>query len=97
MTKKLKITGKILGISLLLMIAACSKVDQAHFDQVKKGMTPSEVRAILGEPTETDSVDMGFVSGTRSIWRDGGSVITLTFVQDKVQTRAFDKEVPEKP
>lgn len=73
------------------LLTACSKINQDNFDRISTGMSGAEVRGVLGESTESGSIDIGFVRGTRSVWRDGDVVIKITFVQDKVQTKSFTK------
>jgi hypothetical protein len=66
-------------------------VTQENFSRIRNGMTQQQVIAILGEPSESSSIDIGGLSGTAAKWIDGNSVITIQFVNDKVQARQFNR------
>lgn len=74
-----------------LAIAACSKVTQENFAKIQEGMSEQEVIALLGAPTESNSVTVLGVSGTSSRWVDGDAVISVRFVNGKVALKSFDK------
>ena len=75
-----------------LILGACSRVTQDNFDKIKNGMSGAEVRDILGEPTESESMDLGILRTTSSVWKDGGATISITFAGDKVKMKSFNKE-----
>ena len=77
-----------------LCLAACDslRLTQENFDKIRTGMTQAEVTAILGEPTESSSVDVAVFSGTASTWRKDGVVITIQFANGKVVAKQFSKE-----
>ena len=81
----------ILALSAALILAACSKVTQENFAKIEEGMTEEQVRAILGTPDESNSVNVLGVSGTASRWRSGDAVITVRFVNGKAALKSFDK------
>jgi hypothetical protein len=74
-----------------LLIAACSKVTQENFAKIQDGMTEQEVTALLGSPTESNSVNVLGVSGTASRWVSGDTVVTVSFVNGKVALKTLDK------
>ena len=78
---------------LIVTLAACgsSKLTQDNFDKIQIGMTRAQVVIILGEPTESSSVDMAVFSGTVSKWKQGDVLITIHFVNDKVVAKQFSK------
>lgn len=78
-------------IVLLAFAAACSKVTQENFLRIDEGMTEQEVIALLGRPTESNSVNFLGMSGTSSRWVSGDAVITVSFVNGKVALKSFDK------
>jgi hypothetical protein len=78
-------------LSLLLLLAACSRVTQENFARIQDGMTEQEVAAILGSPTESSSGSVLGISGTSSTWSSGEATITIRFVNGKVALRSFDK------
>lgn len=81
----------LLALAGLLFLAACSKVNQENFAKVQEGMSEQEVMAILGTPTESNSVNILGVSGTASRWVRGDTVITVRFVNGKLALKTFDK------
>jgi len=74
-----------------LLVAACSKVNQENFLKIQDGMSEEEVIALLGRPSESNSVNLLGVSGTASRWVSGDAVITVRFVNGKVALKSFDK------
>src|SRR5688572_32152161 len=61
----------LLALTAALLIAGCSRVTQENFLKVRDGMTEEEVIALLGRPTESNSVNLLGVSGTSSRWSAG--------------------------
>jgi hypothetical protein len=80
-----------LVLSVLLLLAACSRVTQENFARIQDGMTEQEVAAILGSPTESSSGSVLGISGTSSTWAGSDAVITIRFVNGKVALRSYDK------
>jgi hypothetical protein len=80
----------LIGAALLLLVA-CSKVTQENFSKIQDGMSEQEVAALLGAPTESNSVNVLGVSGTSSRWVSGDAVISVRFVNGKVALKSFDK------
>jgi hypothetical protein len=80
-----------LVLATLLLLAACTRINQENFSRLQTGMTEQEVVAILGSPTESSSVDVLGVSGTTSRWAGGGAAITVRFVGGKVALKSFDQ------
>ena len=54
-------------------------------------MSEEEVISVLGRATESNSVNVLGVSGTASRWVAGDTVITVRFVNAKVDVKSFDK------
>ncbi|MGQ0651022.1 MAG: outer membrane protein assembly factor BamE domain-containing protein [Betaproteobacteria bacterium] len=78
-----------------LLVVSCSRVTQENFAKVQDGMSEEAVRAILGTPTESNSVSVLGVSGTVSRWVSRDAVITVRFVNGKAALRSFDKPAAE--
>ncbi|HYG54776.1 MAG TPA: outer membrane protein assembly factor BamE [Burkholderiales bacterium] len=76
----------------LLLLAACSKVNQENFSKIQDGMTEEQVIAILGKPTESSSVNILGVSGTSSRWTSGDTTIMVRFVGGKVALKSLDQQ-----
>jgi len=75
----------------LLLLAACSKITQENFAKVQDGMSEPEVKALLGPPTSTSSVQVLGIAGTHSTWEGGGAVVSIRFVNGKVATKSYRK------
>lgn len=88
----------LLGLFLLLTIAACgSRVNRENFSRIETGMPEAEVIEILGEPTETSSIDLGLFSGTTATWKHKDTEITVQFFNGKVQTKHMSKTGSQPP
>lgn len=86
-------TGIVRVLAASLLLAACgSKITAENFERIQNGMSRKEVVAILGEPAETNSVSIGGLSGGMATWQDGGTVISVQFVNDKVQAKQLSRE-----
>ena len=72
-------------------MAACSRVTADNFDKVEEGMSEAEVRAVLGTPTESNSMTVLGVSGSASRWRGGDAEIVVRFINGKVAVKTFEK------
>ena len=80
-----------LALALLVVAAACSKINEENFGKVRDGMGEQEVLALLGTPTESSSVSVLGLSGTASKWVAKEAVITVQFVNGKVRGKSFDR------
>ncbi len=89
-----------LAVALVLIafvLAGCSltRISQENFEKIQTGMTLAQVTAILGEPTESSSVDVAVFSGTVSKWKHGDVTITIQFVNGKVVAKQLAKGEPK--
>jgi hypothetical protein len=75
----------------LATLLGCSKITQENFAKVKEGMSEQEVIAILGEPTESSSVNVLGISGTTARWVRGDTEVTIRFVNGQVALKRLDK------
>jgi hypothetical protein len=83
---------RFLAVAAALLIAACSKVTQDNFAKIQDGMSEQEMIALLGSPTESNSINVLGVSGTASRWAARDAVITVSFVNGKVAVKTFEKK-----
>ena len=81
--------GTMLLLCLTLLPGCGSKIIQENVEKIHTGMTQTEVRAILGDPTESRGIAFGPVAGTTSTWRGRGGTITIQFVNDKAIAKVF--------
>lgn len=81
------------ALAAVLLLSACgSKVTAENFERIQNGMTQKEVVAILGEPTETSAINIAGVSGGMASWQEGNTVISVQFLNDKVQAKQLSRE-----
>ncbi len=74
-----------LTLAVLLLVTACSRLTQDNLQKVHNGMSPDEVKAILGSPTSSASSNaLGIISGTTYTYHSGSSDVKITFLNDKV-------------
>jgi hypothetical protein len=85
------VRNTLLAFLTALLLCACSKVTQENFLKIQDGMSEQEVIALLGQPTESNSVTLLGMSGTSSRWVQGDAVISVNFVNGKVALKSFDK------
>ena len=82
-----------LSMVICMSLVSCSgsKISQENFEKIQTGMSLTQVTAILGEPTESSSVDLAVFSGAVSKWQAEGVTITIQFVNGKVVAKQFSK------
>ena len=82
-----------LSLVICMSLVSCSgfNISQENFEKIQTGMPLAQVTAILGEPTESSSVDVAVFSGTVSKWRAGDATITIQFVNGKVVAKQLSK------
>jgi len=82
-----------LAIVICMSLGSCSgtKISQENFEKIQTAMPLSQVIAILGEPTESSSVDVAVFSGTVSKWKEANVTITIQFVNGKVVAKQLSK------
>ena len=70
-------------VMLLAAVAACNsskRLRKANVDEVAEGMSKKQVESILGPPTTVDK--------TTYVYTQGKESVTITFKDDKVQSKA---------
>ena len=78
-------TGFMIAVAALLLTACSSKLTEANLDKINNGMTPDEVKAVLGDPTSSQTGSaLGIISGTTYVYHTDTSDVKITFVNDKV-------------
>jgi hypothetical protein len=74
-----------------LLFSCQSRINQANFEKIETGMSQAAVLEILGEPTESSSVNFAGLSGAASEWTDDGATIAIQFFNGKVKFKTFSK------
>jgi len=77
--------SRMLLVAAAIFLTACSKLTEANLEKIHNGMSPNEVKAILGSPTSSEtSSALGLISGTTFIYHTSTSDVRISFVNDKV-------------
>lgn len=84
----------VLGL-LVLMVSACSKVNEENYLQLENGMTFDEVQSIIGKADLIESTSLAGISTTRAEWHGKDGTISIRFIETKV--RAKNWQPPAKP
>lgn len=86
---------KLLAFTILLFLISCSgKLNKDNYDKISNGMSVSQVESILGkgESQASSSVDLGEYGGSISsevmTWQSGTKVISISFSNGTVVTKA---------
>jgi outer membrane protein assembly factor BamE (lipoprotein component of BamABCDE complex) len=85
MTKSLPV------VALCVVLAGCGKstpvLNQEIAGKIHEGMSPADVRAILGAPEQSTTESMPNQGGTQTtyIYHDAKSQVIVVFQNDKVQ------------
>jgi hypothetical protein len=96
MFKQIYPTLRIVLLGLLCaIIISCSKISQKNYEKINTNMTMQEVVAILGEPTNSESINIAGISGTSAVWKDQSSEIDIQFLNDRVAVKSFSKPVDQ--
>ncbi|MGA2498060.1 MAG: DUF3862 domain-containing protein [Tepidisphaeraceae bacterium] len=71
---------------VLLAVAGCDRdaVDKKHYEEVRIGMTPDQVRNILGKGEAAGQTASGGLDTRQFVWKAGDRQITVSFTNDKV-------------
>lgn len=89
--------GAVAAMLIGLLCSCESRINQANFDKIEPGMTQEAVLAVLGEPTESSSMNLAGLSGTASEWTQNGTTISIQFLNGKVKFKHFSKTSVKKP
>ncbi len=79
-----------LAAAVLLVGNSCgsgARIKKANVDEVDEGMSKKQVESILGLPTSVDAADSLTMKKTIYVYRQGKDTVTITFKDDKVQTK----------
>ena len=84
-----------LSASFLFTLAACdrtaapltTRLTKANVDQVRQGMTKSQVQAILGPPTNSETKDFVIYKRTTYQYIEGKVFVNVAFKNDELDTK----------
>jgi outer membrane protein assembly factor BamE (lipoprotein component of BamABCDE complex) len=74
----------ILLLTAVTLLAACSKLTQDNLQKIHSGMSITDVKAILGEPTSSQQGSFLGQTGTVFVYHTDKSDVKITFINDKV-------------
>lgn len=92
--KKLIQTFTVVVFSTVILMGCSGKINKDNYSKISNGMSISQVESILGEgeSNASSSIDLGEYGGNiRSevmTWQSGMKVITISFSNGKVMTKA---------
>lgn len=75
---------RFLGILVLLVLTACSKVTAENYKKMSVGMSRAEVVALLGEPSSTERSSFLALEGEAAVWQNGKIQIEGQFLNQKL-------------
>ena len=83
-----------LCLALTLLVAGCgafgsTALTQANLDKIHEDMSPTEVKAILGEPADSKTEPIPIVGGTQTIYtyNSNSSDVTIIFKNDLMKEK----------
>lgn len=77
----------LIASSLLVLLAACSKVTEENYQLVENGMNMEQVNKIIGKPDVTESTNLAGISTSRSEWHGDDGVISIRYIGEKVRAK----------
>ena len=71
------------------LVACQSKINSENFSKVQYEMTPQQVYAILGQPSNSSSINIAGLSGTIATWENAKThtKITIQFFNQQVKIK----------
>ncbi len=71
-------------------VLPAAALTQANLDRVQDDMSQSEVEAIFGQPTSSQSMPIPIVGGTQTTYnyQSGGSAVTIIFKNNQVKQKS---------
>jgi hypothetical protein len=64
-----------------------SKITAANYDQIRLGMSKTQVESIFGQPTTGETKDMVIFKKTTYRYEEGTKFILLTFKNDELESK----------
>jgi hypothetical protein len=68
-------------------VLSTSKITAANYDQIRPGMSKTQVESILGPPTTAETKDMVIFKKSTYRYEDGTKFILLTFKNDELDSK----------
>jgi hypothetical protein len=77
---------------VILFLSACSRVTPQNLEKIKMGMSSEQVKAVLGNPSDTLTQGALGLSSTTYTYKKGTSVVKIVFLNDKVMAKNGELE-----
>jgi len=84
----------LMGLFIISSLSACGggsplTLTQANLDKIQPDMSSADVKAILGEPTESKTEPIPIVGGTKTtyVYTNQDSRVVIVLKNDNVQTK----------
>ncbi|MCE0522629.1 MAG: outer membrane protein assembly factor BamE [Methylacidiphilales bacterium] len=74
----------LLAVAAVLLVTACSRLTEDNLQKIHNGMSTDEVKAILGDPTDSQTKTLVGISTTTFTYHTNTSNVAITFLNDKV-------------
>jgi len=71
------------------LLGCQSKINEQNYQKIQNGMTLEEVKAILGEPTSSNTAGIGPLSGTTAEWKETELTISLKLLNNQVKLKTI--------
>jgi hypothetical protein len=81
--------------TLLLTLAACSRVTADNYAKLETGMSRSEVHALLGAPDEVSGGGIGRMTLMTERWDGRKHVISVTYAGDELAIKSIESRNKE--
>ncbi len=78
-----------LTVVLAAVLIGCERITQENYNKIETDMTLAQVKEILGNPTEINSMGFGPLTGANAVWRSKNIEISVQFLNDKVKMKNF--------
>jgi hypothetical protein len=83
---------KLCYILLLIVISVgcTNKLNKKNFNRIALNTTFDDVIAILGEPTYSSTLSLGYTTGTNANWNNHKDIISIQFFNGRVKSKRFE-------
>jgi hypothetical protein len=81
--------------TLLLTLAACSRVTADNYAKLETGMSRAEVHALLGAPDEVSGGGIGRMTLMTERWDGRKHVISVTYAGDELAIKSIESRNKE--
>lgn len=77
-------------LGLILLLCSCSNITRDNYQRIKNGMPKSQVVSMLGNPSQSSSIQFKGVSAVSLQWISGSVKINIILIDNKVALKSFN-------